>query len=479
MMKYIHIHVVFSSLCALLLFSCNKGNQLDNLLPQTSISLESINLSGENRLNSLITLNWHGTDPDGNVTGYEFSFDQTEWFFTINQDSTFLFTIGAGSDTIDIDFWVRAIDNSNESDDSPAYLSIPLKNTPPEIAYNEELIPKDTAFNVLFMSWAASDLDGDNTIKDIQIKLNNGSWTSVQSTADFVSIIPTDAKTVGQTTGTIWYDIERSGPEIDGLILDGTNIIYIKAIDIAGSESIVDTLENVVVTAQKNDLLLIGANGASPDAFYKSTISAAGSEFDFIDFVREDAKNQPKIWNPVFTQILRLYKTVVLYSNDIDYINAQTKSEDIILEFASTSIQDYMDQGGRMLISSSLPNDFSPVSPLNGIIPMDSLSSSLGQARLPIDSLVIGSLNFPTLTCREFISGLDPFYPSTDATIIYNAQLTRNNNWQGPSIVGAKRSNSAQNTNMIFFSVELHRLNKDQPAMDLLFDKVLNEEFNW
>jgi hypothetical protein len=57
---------VISSLCALFLFSsCKKGEAIENQAPETYTAISAINLSGENRLNSLVTLQWWGTDPDG------------------------------------------------------------------------------------------------------------------------------------------------------------------------------------------------------------------------------------------------------------------------------------------------------------------------------------------------------------------------------------------------------------------------------
>ncbi|MDP4933271.1 MAG: hypothetical protein NWR30_01040, partial [Salibacteraceae bacterium] len=137
------------------------------------------------------------------------------------------------------------------------------------------------------------------------------------------------------------------------------------------------------------------------------------------------------------------------------------------------------DQGGKLWLNSSFPNAFSTGSALFGILPVDSLSTAQGQARLPIDSLSLGEQGYPDLTCSAFISGLDPFYPSIDATVIYTSQLTKNNGWEGPKITGVKRKNESGNTNFVFMSVELHKLGKDDAAMQSLFDKVLNEEFNW
>ena len=100
------------------LSGCKKGEQLENQPPETYTSVASINLTGEDRLNSVITLEWWGTDPDGTVEGYEVSFDQSTWSYTEDQDSTFQFSINAGSDTVDIDLWIRAIDNDGAVDAS-------------------------------------------------------------------------------------------------------------------------------------------------------------------------------------------------------------------------------------------------------------------------------------------------------------------------------------------------------------------------
>ena len=52
-------------------FGCDKGKELVNLNPETNMTIESINLSGGDRLNSLVEVKWWGTDPDGYIVGYE------------------------------------------------------------------------------------------------------------------------------------------------------------------------------------------------------------------------------------------------------------------------------------------------------------------------------------------------------------------------------------------------------------------------
>ena len=468
------------SFCAIFFTSaCKKDEPKENLAPETITSVEAFNLTGENRLNSLVTLQWYGTDPDGYVTGYEFSFDNETWYFTRSQDSTFLFSISAGSDTLDIDFYIRAIDNDDKADESPAFLKIPLKNTPPEVSFNEDLIPLDTSFNLITLTWEATDADGFETLEQLQLKINEGAWVDVSPNRALCALVPITPEQSGAVTSTIYYDQNTAGPEISGMKLDDVNDFYIRAIDIAGSVSREDTLSAIYIKKKSNNLLVIGANSARPNQFYSSNLMAAGVGFDFIDFVVNDAKNQPKIWSPTMSLLLKQYEQVLMTANDVTFTNVQTNADEIVLEFASSAIEEYVTSGGKIFVTASFPANYDQTSALYGILPIDSFSSSVGLARLPIDSLAVASdPSFPNLTCSSFISGLDPFYQSSDATILYTAQLTKNNGWNGPKNIVAKRSANG-NTNFIFMSVELHKLNLDQAAMQQFFDKVFNDEFNW
>lgn len=467
---------------SILALACKREDgAIENLAPDTHISVSEINLSGENRLNSLISLNWWGTDKDGIVKGYELSFDQKNWFFTDRQDSTFQFVITAGSDTVDIDFWVRAIDDQDMLDDTPAYLSIPLKNTPPEVSFDEELNVQDTAYLALTLVWEASDLDGNSTMRNFELRINDGEWAtvkpfkSVDELLTMVTIIPDNAKASGRTPSTIYYEDFTQGSSLDGLAVNAQNEIYIRATDIANSVSIVDTFSNIYFKGQGNDVLVIGAHSKDANAFYKSNLGSLNIKFDFIDFATQSGLNQPRVWSPTLSYMLRSYDKVIFYSDEATFTNAQTKANDILLEFAAPSIQRYMDEGGKMLISTALPDAYSTQSALFGIFPVDSLSTAPGQARLPIDSLSIGQGNYPNLTTSIFIIGLDPIYPSADAEVIYTANLTKTNDWFGPNNIGVKRVSENQ-TSMVFFSVELHKLNGDESGINSLFNIIMNDE---
>jgi hypothetical protein len=95
----------------LLISGCERGEALENQAPDTHLAVKSIERSGADRLNSKVQMSWYGTDIDGYITGYALSLDSLNWKLTTSQDSTFLFSIPAGSDTADITLYIRAIDN--------------------------------------------------------------------------------------------------------------------------------------------------------------------------------------------------------------------------------------------------------------------------------------------------------------------------------------------------------------------------------
>lgn len=448
------------------------------------MTMESINLSGGDRLNSLVEVKWWGTDPDGYIVGYEFSFDQLTWYKTIEQDSLFRFSITEGSDTTDIDLWLRSVDNREAKDDTPAYLKIPLKNTPPKVEFVKDLSPTDSVFNVLTIAWEASDLDGFSSVRSIELKLNESDWFSFSpriSTKgiEIASIAPENPEVTGPANSAV---LSESGEEmgvIGGLKIGELNSLYIRVKDLAGSISLEDTLSQFYFKGKTNDLLVIGTSSDNPNAFYKSNLDLINAKYDFIDMVSNNRGNLPKIWNPYFELLLDQYEKVLVYCKDDIVTNTQTKQEDIFLEFAAGSIEAYVNNGGKIWVVSSLPNLHSPSSALFGILPMDSLSSSPlpSQARLPSDSLAVGSFDYPSLTSNALIT-IDPFFASSDAEVIYSAQLTKSLGWYGPEdgCIGARRKVS-EATSMVFMSVDLHKLDKNPTAIQELFNTIINQEF--
>ena len=173
------------------------NNPIGNLPPNTGFFLypDSTILPQQSRL----TIHWWGDDPDGEVLGYYFSWDNINWTFTASNDSQFALQIGV-SDTI-YTFRVAAVDaegnktydnNINRNginfgpepfidkndngqydpgeffydigsvDPTPAVFDFPLRNTAPTIDWNELSFLPDTSFPVMTLSMVLNRLSGLN-----------------------------------------------------------------------------------------------------------------------------------------------------------------------------------------------------------------------------------------------------------------------------------------------------------------------------
>lgn len=466
----------------LLVTACDKGQLLDNLPPDTHISLQEINLVGEDRLRSEVTLHWFGTDKDGWLTGYDLSFDGTTWSHVTTQDSTFNFDLPLNSDSTDIDFFVRAIDNDGDVDQSPAYLRIPIKNSPPVAAFDTVRTLPDTGFVAITFFINVEDLDGANNLDSIFLKLNNGSWYPLDPATNTITLVPASPKVAGSGPAKVYVgtSADLQSATIDGFNLEGDNTFLLKARDIAGAESIIDTSRTFFIKRQKSDLILIDghASGSSPtpEEVYATAFTGLFSTYDVRDLRINNGANVPQVWGLTFPIYLSLYESVFWYSD--------ASEEGVgLLEEAGGALQGYLTAGGKLLISTSFPNTFDNESVIQEFSPMDSLSTSQGLARIPLDSLVVpiaaNASAYDSLEASIFVGRATPFYVKSSAEPMFTANLFTVNNWSGPNTVAARTRNGSGQTNMVFVSVELHQLAGRPQALKNFFNEVLLNEFNW
>jgi hypothetical protein len=485
------IYLLFIPVLICCISACKKGDLYDNIPPSTHISVNRIDLSGNDRLNSNVTLSWYGTDADGYIIGYEISLNNRDWFFTEKQDSTFIFSTELGSDTSDINFYVRAIDNMQARDPEPAYLKVPVKNTRPTAVLDEATKPgklaNDTLYSVIPLMWRATDLDGDESIDSVFVKINDGDWYALRRNVSFINIVAADPTATGITEAIVYTGTQMSAlpARMKGLRLNGANTVYLKARDIAGAESKTDTTGEFYVKNKTSDLLIVNGHGSTmaptPQSIYLPAIQQVYGGYDYIDLMVNAGRNRPRFWNSSFLLYLRLYDKIFWYGNAI---KLGSPINQLLLEYASNPIQGYLNSNKKILISSSLPNrliDLPRESPLFQFTPMDSISYAAGQARILADSLVY-ALQKPAYS--DLIPGADirnttPFYPKADARVLYKARITAFSGWTGPDNMIASRSNSAGRTNVVFVSTELHFLNKNPESLTSFFNEVLNKEFNW
>jgi len=476
---------------ALFFVACDKGEELGNEAPNTQFSLKAINLSGENRLNSIVSLSWSGNDPDGYVKGFELSRDGVQWQFTTSQDSTFRFSLTAGSDTADIQLYVRAIDNENIADPTPDQLSIPIRNTPPTAEFGEDLSIPDTAYLVATTEWKAADIDGDATITQVLLSINGADWYPINRTKNIISIVPVDPTVSDSVEAFLYYGTESTPQSqvIKGLVVNDTNVLYIKSVDQAGAESRIDTSTTFYMKGKTNDFLVIGGVPAANDDYKEILTNGININYDFLDLAIDNGANQPKLWNITFRLQLRQFNKLFLYSDESLFDNTYTNQKSFILEFAAASLLDFANEGGKYFISTSF-NHNTNIDAFTGVLPISSVSTrNFGFARLwgpgRGDSALVSNLpNFPDLTVGPpavVLVGIGVFnIDSTDTEVLYRGQLSdgsNRNEWTDTKIVASGRRLNGK-LNQVFFNVQLFELGGNQANLNALFDQILNVEFN-
>jgi hypothetical protein len=463
-----------------LVYSCKEGTELPNAAPDTHLAIEEINLDGPDRLNSSVRLSWYGTDIDGFISYYEYSINGTDWAKTTKRDSTFRFSIEPGQDTADINFYVRATDNKGLTDPVAAHVVVPLKNAIPEVTILEETFPTDTAFAVLTFRWRYSDPDGNQSVTNAYLKVNNGDWFELNKTATMISLRGVQPKTSGVQDADLFYGTSSTAEstKVTGFNNGGDNIVYLKVVDLAGSESKVDTSNTVFIKKVRHDLLFIGAQPQSVTNQYRAIFDKVYPNYDLVDFDAENGKFQPKFWNPTFTLLTSLYDKIFINTDQSLFTNPINGNSGILLEFAAPVLQNFTNQNGKSFITTSFPAGYD-VESIKGVLPLESFSQSRGQALISNDSIIRPLISgFPKLQPEFLLLGADPFVPSVDAESFYEADLTAVGGWTGPSTVASVRRNGSQ-FKQVFFSVELYKFTADQAELEKLFDTILNQSFNW
>ena len=461
-------------------FSCKKGELLPNAAPNTEISIRAINLTGEARLNSTVNLSWFGTDIDGYVQYYEIKINEGDWFKTSIQDSTFLFAIDPDSDSTDIDFFVRSVDNEGVTDPTPAYLKVPLKNSPPIVTFEQESLPEDTTNLVITFRYTASDPDGNATLKQAYLRANDGAWMEIDLNQKLISVIPENTTTLGIGNAKVYYGLNNTNAlTLDGFVNGGDNILQLRVTDIANSESQIDSTDSIYVKPQTSDLLVVGGHNASVTAEYEKLVNDNYSNADFVDYAGNGGLNQPKFWDPTFKLLSKNYDKIFFHTEEGNFSNPLTGADGKLLDFAAPTIQSLIDSDKKVLVSTAFATG-TDLSIIGGVLSIDSFSPSRGQAFFTNDSFALSQdAAYPDLQPANFLLATDPFYPAIDAEVFYNAQLTPSGGWTGPRAVAIRRKNSSGNINLVLFTVELHKLDKLKSNQNQVISKVLNEAFNW
>ena len=499
----------------LLVSGCAKhftSTKYGNLPPKTYVSAypfrDSTQSASFNPQSSRLELHWWANDPDGLVTGYIISFNGKIWTYTTKSDSVFALSIFT-KDTSYI-FSVAAIDNSvnvvlNEGDTiafadkngngkwdkgevfpqlgaavdpDPPSLKFPIINTPPQVSFvmtggqfsTRSDIP-DTTFTVASFGWQGTDVDGDNTITNYYIALNDtlspSSWAALPPQARFVTIEARTSEAVTDTS-TVSCDIYANTypamaytplkTVLPNMKLNGDNIFYLKARDVAGAYSqairMPDTTHTWFVKKPRGNVLIVNDYGSQDKSlqFYQNVFDNLNNgslrgKYDVWDIRGGMIPTSPKKGDlvqpyviPAFQETLKLYKYVFWYSSDY-------KDFDI----AQAAIAGYRNAGGKIFFcyyaldvsadQGSLNQQFRDITGSVDSVMADILRGPSSSSRpvsttgfvfpgasiIPYDTteypvLVRDSSSSNPADGGKAVWNLRGFYPTIDARVIYRIQ---------------------------------------------------------
>lgn len=323
--------------------SKQKNVLLPDLPPETTVFVQFDPLSGVHDVNHLVHLYWSGTDPDGDVVGFDFRFvypgdlpDTVTWHHTVQSDSIFAVYTPTGIATPT--FEVRAIDNSGLKDPSPASQTFSFTNQPPTLTLTPRRLT-DTTFASVTLSWTAFDPDGDNGKMRFRIWLDGpGNAANPILTAVKTFTLPTSAFLQG------------------GHLLSGLRTVSVQPIDDGGQLGTVASttwyVRAPVTGADHGQLLLIDdVTGRLPSAFIFDSMYTNTAKRNL---------NPNNLPNPPYS-ILRLgftqpflssedvRQTFALFDAVIWYRGSQSGISTLIQSY-QPGIKSYLDAGGRLML---------------------------------------------------------------------------------------------------------------------------------
>ncbi len=394
--------------------------------PSPGIMWDTLDYAFTTITTSVQQLHWWGEDKDGNIIGYKYKWSSdTSWTYTTEEDGLFYIPIRTDLDVFS--FEVKAIDNDSLEDQTTAKLTLPIKNSAPEINFRYNSNPKvysiqgDTSltFPVRTFVWDLYDQDGLESVAYIYYALDD-------------------------TCDTCWIPIDEVSSSSLTLteIEPGFHVFYLKAEDVAGAES------NLIFFPDTT-------NNEEPD--YWKVIPVKGDLLLVNDFV-QDSQNNAMTWYKSILDTLvgennysvwKLGRELPYSSNDIKanlgyfknvfWNSAYTGIS--LYNDASASITNYVLNGGNFFISVAEVKDTSFTwFPIDSIIPLTGQYAQISSNRT-LYSQVDSTLDLRTDDEQGIYLDLEGFENEDDPNFrsLYRLQLPEDqfDEWVGrPNVCG-------------------------------------------
>jgi hypothetical protein len=506
------IKKIFKYLALLVLamfISCDENindSPIENQPPETHLFLYTDAEISQQK--SKLQVHWWGDDKDGLVIGFLLKWEgiDDKWSFSTSNDSVFALPIG----TVDTSysFLVAAVDNAGNGvydnsviinnveignepftdlngnnlydegepftdlgliDETPAVQKFPIKNSSPEITWNDLSVLPESSFPTITVGWDAFDLDGDETISEIHLALNDTSdYVILSGSTRLISLIINDLN-ASTPEMNIFVNADNNklfGDKLQNLVLDDFNKLFIRGVDNSGARSeflaLPDTSRTWFVSKPRGELLIIDdyRNGEQVTEYYREKFDIfANSKYDELDI-----ENTILPYEAItFQNTLKLFKYIFWYSGSnpsIDLTNLVT--------------QNYLQNGGKIAYSltfqdSSANFEFStPVVqtflPIESFDLLDPLSFMFAGANIVASTQFA---NYPTLETESTIGFVRTFKVS---------EITSSNVYDlTSSQINGEISFINNTKNLFFIGLPLHQCDKKGNVSDLLQQVFINE----
>ncbi len=422
-----------------------SGEELENELPTTSLTVDQANLPENTLLSSRVNLSWWGNDPDGYLLGYEYAINDTSenaWTFTTKTDSIFTLPITAGQAADTVLFKIRSVDNRQARDPIGARIVLPVRNTVPTIEFNSNQLPPDTTFTTASFGWTVQDQDGLVSLDRIEIAfndtLNENNWVQVPLPSEddegrsFVTLFM-ENQTPGPITAEVKLGTGLSIPAepitFTNIFLDQENTAYIRVIDNSGAVSPVQSHTWFAKSRQSRVLMLNDDDSDDSNAnqaFHLQQLAANGITPDVLIINDGEAAGGTKVRiSEAFPGNLETLRAELA---EWDYIYWFSNNLDRNITFAQNITTDFLSNGGTLFVTIPskilTPQDevfnFLPV---GDIAKVEGIQTSFRLLRngfvSPVDTLA----GLPELQITRTLTTVAPMQAVAGARALYTADF--------------------------------------------------------
>ncbi len=412
-------------------------------------------------------------------------------------------------------------------DPTGASLVFPIRNSPPSVAFLQNpndptnvLKQPDTTFTAVTFAWTASDPDGNNTLVSYRIALNDttdpSNWLTVPLRDSIITLVVPRSRS-DAAGSTVTADIYAGAflgrqfiGQIPGMKLDDQNKFFVEVRDVAGEYSVPGILpagnDHWYVKRPRGKLLLVSdyvnSDAATALNTYLTSLAAVGGDFGTVDLLNmgQGVTLADKSGGKVGTLVPpypdpALIQTFLLYDYVLWYTDQQPS-----LGVAQSTLFTYIQNGGKVLFSTTFLTTIDPRGALRDFAPIDSVSSvDLSTTRPPVPPAVAGDTRIPAnyvlfadssdatdiypqlafnATPSAHVIFMRPVYRRADGRYIYHLQADARGRYIGTPNIGVI---DGQRT-IIFMGLPLHLLNNtgtgNSQGLTAFFLKVFGSEFS-